>query len=144
MTRYPPIEDLVPHAPPTLTLDELVEARDGFAHARLVVREGGLLVGADGVDTSAALEWMAQTVAACLGYAAFCGGVGVRVGMVVACRRFTRSRERVALGERLDVRVTRLHGTDDISSFDGEVLDARGAPVAAATMTLVHAERPPE
>ncbi|MBL9075886.1 MAG: hypothetical protein JNL08_00195 [Planctomycetes bacterium] len=144
MTRYPPIEDLVPHAPPTLALDELVEARDGFARARLTVRADGLLVQPDGVDSVAALEWMAQTVAACLGHGAFLGGVHVRVGMVIACRQLTLVRPRVALGERLDVHVARVRATDDISHFEGEVRDAAGAVVAAAKMTLVHTEKPPQ
>lgn len=142
--RLPPIEDLVPHTPPTLALDELVAARDGFAHARLLVREGGLLVERGGVDTVAALEWMAQTVAACLGHAAFLGGAGVRVGMVIACRQFALERPRVAVGEQLDVTVTRIRGTDDLSNFRGEVHDAADRPVARATMTLVHAAEPPQ
>ncbi|MBL8729874.1 MAG: hypothetical protein JNM25_15715 [Planctomycetes bacterium] len=144
MTRYPPVEDLVPHAPPALALDELVDYHDGIARARLLVREGGLLVHDGGVDAVVAIEWMAQTVAACLGYEAFLGGVGVRVGMVVACRQFTIARPRLALGERLDVTARRVRGTDDISSFAGEVRDDRGRLVASALMTLVHSEKPPE
>jgi predicted hotdog family 3-hydroxylacyl-ACP dehydratase len=144
MTRYPPVEDLVPHAPPALALDALVEGRDGFAHTRVTVRDGGLLVQNGGIDSVVTLEWMAQTVAACLGYAAFLGGVGVRVGMVVACRQFTIARPRLHVGERCDVRVQRLRGTDDISNFEGEVRDAHGALVASATMTLVHTAAPPE
>lgn len=143
MTVFPPIIDLVPHTPPTLALDELVDWSDGKAHTRATVRSDGLLV-RDGVaDSVVCLEYMAQTVAACLGYGAFLGGVGVRVGMVVACRKFTIARQGIAVGERLDVRVSRIRATDDISSFDGEVRDERGLPIAMATMTLVHAEKPP-
>lgn len=142
--KYPPIEDLVPHSAPTLALDELVDCSDGKAHARLVVREGTLLVHDGFADSIVCLELMAQTVAACLGYGAFRGGIGIRVGMVVACRRFTIERSRLAVGERLDVRVSRIRATDDISNFDGEVRDERGALVASAVMTLVHAAKPPE
>lgn len=144
MTRYPPIEDLVPHVPPALALDELTDYHDGTARSRLTVRPEGLLVVDGSVDTVAAIEWMAQTVAACLGYEAFLGGAGVRVGMVVACRQFTIVRSPLAVGERLDVVARRVRGTDDISHFAGEVRDERGGLVASATMTLVHGERPPE
>jgi predicted hotdog family 3-hydroxylacyl-ACP dehydratase len=141
---FPPIEDLVPHAPPALALDELADYREGTARARLTVREGGLLVRDGMVDAVATLEHMAQTVAACLGYEAFLAGGAVRVGMVVACRRFTLARPRIAVGERLDELVTCLRGTDDVSSFDGEVRDERGELVSQATMTLVLGEKPPE
>ena len=144
MTSYPPIGDLVPHSPPTLAIEELVEYGDGHAHARLHVRDGGLLVRDGSADAVVTLEHMAQAVAACLGYKAFLGGGAVRVGMVVACRQFTLMRDRLAVGERLDVRVTWLRGTDDVSSFEGEVRDERGALVSTAVMTLVHADRPPD
>jgi predicted hotdog family 3-hydroxylacyl-ACP dehydratase len=141
---FPPIADLVPHSPPALALDELVDCRDGAAHARLVVRDGGLLVQNGGASSVVCLEYMAQTVAACLGAAAFLDGRTVRVGMVVACRRFTLQRHHLRVGERLDVRVHRIRGTEDISNFEGDVRDERGEMVAAATMTLVHAEKPPD
>jgi predicted hotdog family 3-hydroxylacyl-ACP dehydratase len=142
--NFPPIVDLVPHSPPALALDELVEYGDGTAHARLVVRDDGLLVHDGGASAIVCLEYMAQTVAACLGYAAFLDGRGVRVGMIVACRRFAMERQHLRVGERLDVRVNRVRATEDISSFEGEVRDERGEPVASAAMTLVHAEKPPE
>ena len=144
MNVFPPIVDLVPHAPPTVALDELLDWSEGRAHARVVLRDDSLLVRDGGADSIVTLEHMAQTVAACLGYAAFRSGIGVRVGMVVACRRFTIVRPRLRTGERLDVRVACQRATDDISSFEGEVRDERGELVSSALMTLVHAEKPPD
>ena len=144
MSRFPPVEDLVPHAAPTLAIDEVVDWSDGKAHVRLVVREGGLLVRNGGIDTVVTLELMAQAVAACLGYEAFQHGGGVRVGMVVACRKFAIARARIDVGERLDIHAVRLRGTDDASTFEAEVHDGCGALVSSAVMTLVHGDRPPD
>ena len=144
MSRFPPVEDLVPHAAPTLAIDELVDWSDGRTHVRLVVRDGGLLVRDGGADTVVTLELMAQAVAACLGYEAFRHGGGVRVGMVVACRKFAIARARLEVGEQLDIHVVRLRGTDDASTFEAEVHDARGAQVSSAVMTLVHGDKPPD
>ena len=144
MSRFPPVEDLVPHGPPTLAIDEVIDWSEGKTHARLVVRDGGLLVRDGGVDTVVTLELMAQTVAACLGYEAFLHGGGVRVGMVVACRKFAIARARIDVGERLDIHVVRLRGTDDASTFEAEVHDGRGELVSNAVMTLVHGDRPPD
>ena len=141
---FPPVSDLVPHSPPTIALDELVAWQPGDATLRTTIREHGLLVHGDGVDSCVMLELMAQAAAACLGHGAFRGGGAVRVGMVVACRRFTIVRPRLRTGERLDVRVACQRATDDISSFEGEVRDERGELVSSALMTLVHAEKPPD
>ncbi|MEO6596009.1 MAG: hypothetical protein ABIP94_14760 [Planctomycetota bacterium] len=144
MRAFPPVVDLVPHAPPTLAIDELISCSDGKAHVRFVVRENGLFVQNGAVDTVVTLELMAQAVAACLGYEAFLQGGGVRVGMVVSCRKFTLARPRLLVGETFHIHVVRVRGTDDVSNFDAETLDVEGQPVSRATMTLVHGDKPPD
>lgn len=143
MSRFPPIEDLVPHAPPMLAVERLVEWSPGRAETELTVRDGGPFVRDGVVGAACTLEYMAQSVAACLGYEAFRGGVGVRVGMVVACRAMTIERDTLPVGTTLRITVTRVRGTDDASQFEAETR-SDGELVARATLTLVHAEVPPE
>ncbi len=140
---FPPVADLVPHAAPTLALDELVAWAPGEAVLRLRIREHGLLVQDGAVDASVTIELMAQGAAACLGHAAFRGGGAVRVGMVVGCRKLQLLRPTLFVGEDFVVTVRCTRGSDFVSSFDGEVHDAAGALVARTTMTIVHAEQPP-
>lgn len=139
----PPVADLVPHAPPTLALQELVHQEPGSATLRLCIEEHGLLVRGDGVDGSVALELMAQGAAACLGMDAYRGGGAVRVGMVVGCRKLVLARDRYRVGETLTVQVRCTRTSDFASNFDGELRDASGALAARATMTIVHPEVPP-
>ena len=147
-TPYPAITELVPHGPPMLALEELVDHAPGRAVARMTVRPDALMVRteADGrrvVPAVATLEYMAQAVAACLGHEAYRAGGGVRVGMVIACKRLDLVRETIAVGEELVVRVEQVRGNDHVSHFDGAVEGADGAAIASATLTLVHGERPP-
>ncbi len=143
MRPYPPVADLVPHAAPALAIDELLHCAGGTAAAAITVTADTMYVRDGAVDSVLALELMAQTVAACLGYEAFCGGEGVRVGMVIACRKLELLRPSFAVGERLLSRVQRIHGSDDVSMFATELTTVDGAPVARASMTLVHASSPP-
>jgi len=140
---YPPITELVPHAAPMLALEELLDWRDGFARARMTVPAGGPFERDGSVDAVLTLEYMAQTVAACLGMEAFRAGSGVRVGMVVACRRMELARPTLEVGEELFLEARCVRGTDATSHFEGEARDARGELVASATLTLVHGEGPP-
>jgi len=139
---FPAITELVPHAAPMLALEELCAWEDGFARARLVVRSDGPFAHDGTVEGLAALEWMAQGVAACVGMEAWQGGGLVRVGMVVACRRLALARPTFQVGEELVVEVRRVHGNESASHFETEVRDAAGERVAQATLTLVHAEAP--
>jgi predicted hotdog family 3-hydroxylacyl-ACP dehydratase len=142
MTTYPAITELVPHAAPMLVLDELVEARAGSARARMVVRADELFARAGSVDALVTFEYMAQTVAAYLGWEARSAGESVRVGMVVACREMVLARATLAVGEELTLEVRRVRGTAATSQFDATVHDAAGERVASAGLTLVHGAPP--
>lgn len=143
MTEFPPVAELVPHEPPMLALDALVACEPGRASARLTVRDELLFVRDGQLDTLVTLEYMAQTVAACLGHEAIQEGGAVRVGMVVACRTMTIRRPTLRVGETLLFEVERVQGTADMSQFEGRTRDETGALVAEISMTLVHTERPP-
>lgn len=142
MSAYPPFADLVPHAPPMVLLDEMVEWEPGRAVCTLRLRPDAPFVVDGAVDSLVCLEYMAQAVAACLGYEAFRGGIGVRVGMIIASKRFELHEARVEVGAELRVTVSRVRGNDTLSHFDGEVA-VRERVVASAQLTLFHAERPP-
>lgn len=146
-TPYPPISDLVPHRPPMLQLDALTDWAPGRATCRLTVRAHHLFVEGDRVDGVMCIEYMAQAVAACLGYAAYRGGEGPRVGMIVACRRFEVDAEWLRVGEVFDVFAEQTGGDDALSSFQTRMTRAEagerdGERVAAAVMTLVHGPAP--
>ena len=142
MSDYPPVAELVPHEAPMLALDELVFAEPGRATARLTLTDDMLFVKDGRLDTVITLEYMAQTVAACLGHEALAEGGTVRVGMVVACRTMTVHRPVLLVGEVLHCEVERVRGTSDVSLFTGLTRDGGGEVVAEVSMTLVHGERP--
>ena len=139
---YPPIEDLVPHGFPIRGLDELVEWAPGRATCRLVVSSALPFVRDGALPPVALLEYMAQAVAACLGYEAYTGGEGVRVGMLIGVRKMNVSATAIPVGSALSITVERTRGNDDVSTFEG-VTRLDGATVATAQMTLFHAEKPP-
>lgn len=143
MSAFPPIRELLPHAGRMVLLDELIEWEAGRARARMVVREGMPFVKAKKMDSIALMEPMAQTVAACLGYEAYRGGAGVRVGMIIGARAFEIFERESAVGAELLFEATRIRGSDSLSHFSCTA--ARGETrLAEATLTLFHAEKPPE
>ena len=132
----------MPHTGPMVLVDEMVAWAPGEATCRLRIRQEAPFVQADGVDAVVCVEYMAQAVAACLGYEAFVGGEGVRVGMIIGCRKMEILQPRIPVGAEVEIRVKRVRGSQSLSHFSCEV--ATETPVATATMTLYHAEKPPE
>ncbi len=142
---YPTFSELVPHSGRMVLLDEMLEWEPGKATCRLELRDGAPFVDDGAVDAIVSIEYMAQAVAACLGYEAFVGGDGVRVGMIIASKRFDVHEPTWHVGDVFDVVVERVRGNESLSHFDAEVRRAGSGTVAAsALLTLFHAEKPPE
>jgi 3-oxoacyl-[acyl-carrier-protein] synthase I len=142
MREYPAIAELVPHSGPMVLLDTMTYWAPGEATCVMRVRAGMPFVKGDSLDCVAMMEPMAQTVAACLGYEAFQGGEGVRVGMIIGCRKFRIDVPALRVGDELVIQVSRIRGSDTLSHFECEA--RRGEErVATATLTLYHAEKPP-
>jgi predicted hotdog family 3-hydroxylacyl-ACP dehydratase len=139
---YPPIEDLIPHGYPIRGLDELVDWAPGRATCRLTVHASNPFVREGALPTLALLEYMAQAVAACLGYEAYRGGEGVRVGMLIGVRKMELAADTIPLGSELTITVERSRGNEDVSTFEG-ITKLLGQRIATAQMTLFHAEKPP-
>jgi predicted hotdog family 3-hydroxylacyl-ACP dehydratase len=142
MSAYPPIEELLPHSGAMVLLDEMTRWERGAAQCRLRVREQGPFVVGGRVESVVTLEYMAQAVAACLGYEALLGGGAVRVGMVIGCKRFEAAVDQLRSGDELSVQVRCIQGNDTLSHFDCQVL-CEAAPVANAVLTLYHAPQLP-
>lgn len=139
---FPPIDDLVPHAPPMRAVEQLVDWAPGRATCTMTVRPHNLFVEGGKVPAVATLEFLAQTVAACLGHEAFTHGGTVRVGMIVGVRQMELFVPHIHVGDNLTLVVERVRGTDEVSTFSGRA-SVGDLLVSKASMTLVHPEAPP-
>lgn len=122
-------------------IDRLVDWAPGRAECEFLVRAGSAFVDRDGLRTPFTMEHMAQSVAICLGYDAYRGGLGTRVGMIVSCRTFEAHKPLCAVGELLTVSVEQLSGNESTSQFGCHIVSETG-PVSEATLTLFYGELP--
>jgi predicted hotdog family 3-hydroxylacyl-ACP dehydratase len=139
MTDFPPIAQLMPHREPMVLLDRLVGWSPGHVECATQVRRGARFVEDGLLLAPFMIEHMAQAVAVCLGYEAYRGGRGVRVGMIVSCREFRAHRESASVGDELMIRANRARGNETLSHFRCEVRH-QDEVFANATLTLFHGE----
>lgn len=140
---HPPIRNLIPHEDPMVCLDRVLTWSPGSTRCEAEVRADSAFVLDGQMESAALIEYMAQSVAACLGYGALRNGEPVRVGMVIACRSMKLSRPFVAIGERLIVEAERQREVDAVSNYATRVLSG-DEEIASAQLTLHHASKPPE
>jgi len=139
LSDFPPIAFVIPHQEPMVLLDRIVDWEPGQIVCALRVREGARFVEDGLLSVPLTIEHMAQAVAACLGYEAYRGGEGVRIGMIVACRTFKAFKPSASVGDELLIRAERERGNETLSHFNCEI--ERGEEtVATATLTLFHGE----
>ncbi|MFW6052178.1 MAG: hypothetical protein ACODAU_13450 [Myxococcota bacterium] len=138
MNGYPDIRELVPHAGPMVLLDALVRWAPGEAECRFVVRAEQPFVRDGRMDTAATIEHMGQAIAACLGYEAFRGGEGVKVGVIIGCRRLDLHVPALQVGDQGTVVARRKRGHEEMSQFECEVR-CGDRVVSSADLTVYHA-----
>ena len=142
----PPIDRLVPHSATMLLLDRVVAADTDTLQAEVRITPQSLFAEADGVGSWIGIEYMAQAVAAFagyhrLGYDAERSDTDTppkpaKIGFLLGSRRYTTHCGYFALGSQLRIHVLRLLQADNgLGSFDC-FIEADGARLASATLTV--------
>ena len=142
MTRYPPLEDLLPHRAPMILLDRVEDDAEESITCAVTLSDESTFVENGSVPAVVATEYMAQCVATFAGLKAFRQGGDVRVGYVIGARLIELAVDAFHVGEKLVVEVHRVWGDDALGTFDCTV-DSDGRRVASATLTVYQGEIDP-
>jgi len=147
---FAPVGDYVPHRPPMLMIDEIVEVAVLRSICRATLRPQCPFAIDGRVHPSALIELAAQAVAVSVGVIARREGRAVRRGFVIGSRDCTFAVDSLAVGDVLELRCTREVGETLLGSFACDVYrdDARCATIQlsvadASVGTLIPAERTP-
>jgi len=132
---YPPLASLVPHGPPMLLLDELLDVSDESAVTRVTITPASPFFDHGGVPAIISLEYMAQTIAALAGVQLQGGGKRMKFGFLIACRQLTFHVDAFANGDDLRVEVHRSWVSDKMGEYSCQVSRA-GKIVADGIVTV--------
>jgi len=131
----PPVGELVPHAPPMLLLDELLDAGPGRARCAVRLRQDSPFVEKGRVRAVVALEYMGQAAAALAGLEARVGGGRPANGFLLGTRELTLTVPFFQVGDELLVDVEAVYRDERLSSFRCRVRRA-GETVAQAVLNV--------
>src|SRR5438552_53932 len=132
---FPPLAELLPHSPPMILLDTVVD-RDERSIACAVRVRPDMPFARDGhVPALLAIEYMAQAVAAYAGLLARDEGRPIRIGYLLGTRELTLDVERFDVGDELIVRARHVWGDATLGTFDCDI-DRAGTRSAAATLNV--------
>ncbi len=125
---------LIPHRPPMVLIDEVLQFGPATIRARRTVREGDPFVTPDGREDAALLEVIAQTIAA--GDALFAKSKGGRVvkGYLTGMTG-VKTHRTAGVGDIIDVKADCLRRMEGMGLFDAEAR-AGGAILAEGRFKL--------
>ena len=144
MTQIP-LDELLPHRPPMVLIDA-VESFDAEAKrltARVTIGENQLFFDGDGVPNWVAIEYMAQTAAALVGYydKHVAPRQPIRPGLLLGTRKLDLKLERFETGKTYRIVAENAFSDSDAASFACRIEDEAGETVATANL---NAYRPPD
>ena len=131
-----PVEDLLPHAPPMLLLDEALACEAEYAAAGVTIRPDHLFARPEGVPAHVGIEFMAQTCGLWAGGVAKRQGGAVRLGFLLGSRRYKAARPFFSFGERLEVSARLVFLDQGMGVFDCRIADGAGEVVAEAQLSV--------
>jgi predicted hotdog family 3-hydroxylacyl-ACP dehydratase len=139
---FPPIADLLPHDPPMVLLDTVVDDAAGSLTAGMTIRpDSRFVVAGVGVPAHVGIEYMAQTCGAFAGLEAQRCGQPVRLGFLLGTRRYQAFVPWLRLGWRLTVTADLVFREGPMGVFDCQ-LRHEGEEIATAQITVYQPEDP--
>ncbi|HET9989016.1 MAG TPA: hypothetical protein VFQ65_10850 [Kofleriaceae bacterium] len=137
MTTFRPIEDYLPHRPPMLLIDELVEVSDVRAVVRATIKPDCVFARDGIVHPAAMIEFMAQCCA--IMSAVRPSDKGPRLGFMISCREVDLLVDSFAVGDKLELTADKIHGQEPLAVFGCTVV-RDGAVCATMQLSAVDAE----
>jgi predicted hotdog family 3-hydroxylacyl-ACP dehydratase len=108
----PAVEDLLPHAPPMVLLDDVLAVSDRALLAMVTPAPNSSFAEAHGIPVVVGIEYMAQAIAAFAGFNALRDGEPVKPGFLVGTRRYEAHTSWFAIDLPLYIRVEKVVEAD--------------------------------
>lgn len=131
-----PIAELLPHAPPMVLLDRVLEAGGEHLTAVVTIRADSEFCRDGRVGAWVGIEYMAQAVAAWSGWQARSRGEAIKVGFLLGTRRYEALAPEFCVGDTLAIFVEREFQADNgLARFRAEI--RRGEELCARSSISV-------
>jgi predicted hotdog family 3-hydroxylacyl-ACP dehydratase len=134
-----PAADYLPHRPPMLLIDDIVDITDDRIVCRTTIHPDCVFAIDRRVHASAMIEFVAQVSAIFAGVLSARDGGPPRLGMIVGCREITFAVDSFAVGDELTIAATKIFGEHQLAAFTATV-SRHGVVCATLQMSVVDAE----
>ncbi len=123
MTKFPPIEQLLPHDKPMILVDRALDIQQDTVHCQVDINELNPFFSQESQSVPAyvGIEFMAQSVAAWSGYHAMIKGDAPPIGFLLGSRRYHSECDEFKTGQQLDVYAERMMEDNGMAVFTARI-----------------------
>jgi predicted hotdog family 3-hydroxylacyl-ACP dehydratase len=139
---YPALHTILPHRPPMILIDELLEYSEHEVVCGVTVREGAPFVAGGRVPALISIEYFAQAVAAFFGYRARNSPEQFAMGMLLGARELDLRADYFTVGDVLRIAGTLTWSSGELAQFSCELLRGEEVLARAAINVLQTAAGP--
>ena len=138
-SAFGPVTDYLPHRPPMLLIDDIVEVTDQRAVCRATIHPDCVFAIDGLVHPSALIEFVAQACAIYVGVRSARDGDPPRLGLIMSCREISFAVDSFTVGDELTIVANKVFGRKPVAAFTGTV--TRGEVLCATVeLSVVDAE----
>ena len=137
---FGPVADYLPHRPPMLLIDDIVDVTGDRAVCRTTIHPDCVFARDGLVHPSAMIEFVAQVCAIYVGVTASRDGDPPRLGLIIGCREISFDVDSFAVGDELTIIATKIFGQSQVAAFTGTVT-RRDVLCASIHLSVVDAEQ---
>ncbi len=120
------VEEVIPHSPPMVLLDSIVEQHDDELTAEITIQENSRFFDSQwgGVPSWVGIEYMAQAIAALAGIHSKERNEAIKLGFLLGSRKYHMHHKVLSLGETYQIKVKQLYMDDSgLASFECQILN---------------------
>ena len=132
---FGPVTDYLPHRPPMLLIDGIVEVSDARAVCRATIHPDCAFAIDGVVHAAAMIELVAQACAIYVGVLSARDGNPPRTGLIIACREIAFAVDGLAVGDEVTIVADKVFGQQQLAAFTGTV--TRGETLCATIQLSV-------
>jgi predicted hotdog family 3-hydroxylacyl-ACP dehydratase len=136
---FGPVADYLPHRPPMLLIDEIVDVTVERAICRTTIHDHCVFAIDGRIHPTAMIEFVAQVCAIYVGVRAAREGDPPKLGFIMGCREISFDADSFAVGDQLTIAVTKVFGQSQLAAFTGTVV-RDGEVCVKIQMSVVDAE----
>ena len=134
-----PAARYLPHQPPMLLIDDIVEVTEQRAVCRATIRPDCVFAIDGAVHPAAMIEFVAQVCAIYATANSAGEGGAPRLGLIMACREAEFAVDAFAVGDELTIAASKAFGGNQMASFTGTV-SCGDALCATIQLSVIDAE----